>query len=827
MSLPSNIVQAASNSARLKEYATCAALIVILIVATVYALNGEEYFIDAATEIWIWFAFSIAVGSVTRLVTAKYARELTGSLTAVWLVTGVGLPQAIAVVLWSVSALSVGRLLQRLIRSRSAGLPWFSSEAAVLGAAFWLLVWGIMLHFRVNFRATYVSLCLVALVPAMLTGCAPITTEFHLLVRETRSWIASVPYWSWVLGIAVIGWVLRWSSFPTVGYDDQAFHLRLWTELAFAHRAAFHVADQVWTVAPFASDLLHSGLSLIANADSRGAMNLGLALVLLLLVLRSMHAVPVGNDTRWLLGVLFMSTPMLGLLLLTLQSELLLSVFGLAGLSMAIDAKEGWRGKNVIGVLAAVALCAAAKLPGAVLGASLLLTLGLRLWLPSDNTNEAMPLRWPAVIALLGLAFLALHSYGLAWQKTGNPFFPLYNGVFKSPFFPPYNFQDPRYIHGFSLSSYVQAFFKTSDYLESGNYVAGWQYLVLLPPSLLAVWRRGVPASLRLPLVPTLCFGLVMFAATQYWRYLFPVMPMASVLIVGLFMNVSVGWRTLWTAAALSCVAANAAFFHNAFWIMRSPPQLAFSSDGVRALRLEYAPVAILTDTINNIAPGSRVLYPINTPFGATLRGEPLYVNGYAPARQSRFNGAGDPLAMSHFLADERVDFVILEQDETGSSASPKAVLRDHLAGSGIPIAQAGGFVLYRLGDAPVQYRKVFDLKEAAHSANGPPSLHLPVSDAGVIASQQPEVLATVLTEGATQLRYSVRLHCPSPGGSFIAQVNWQNDRAYYRFVACDAPEVSFNEAVPIPFGATKGEIYVTARDTASVIVEDLVLEVR
>lgn len=420
MKIISYIVQGKMNNLSSRDYSVRIVLAIMLIIAPVYFLNGGEFFGSTSTEIWIWLASVIALGSITHLITTKYARELTGGVTAGWLVAGVGMPQAAAVVLWFASALSMGRLLQRFMRPRSARLPWFSVEAIVLGAAFWLLVWGIMLHFPINFPAIYVSFCLLALVP-VLSGGLPIKAEFHFLVRGLRSWIALVPYWKWVLGVAVIGWVLRWSSFPTVDYDDQAFHLRLWTALAFSHRAAFHVEDQVWSVAPFASDLLHSGLSLMADADARGAMNLALALVLLLLVLRSMGKLPVSNDTCWLLGVLFISTPMLGLLLLTLQSELLLSVFGLAGLSMAVDAKGGWRGENVIGALAAVALCTATKLPGAVLGASLLLTLGLRLRLHSDDTNEAMLLRWSAVIVLLGLAFsVAFVRSGLAedWQSV-------------------------------------------------------------------------------------------------------------------------------------------------------------------------------------------------------------------------------------------------------------------------------------------------------------------------------------------------------------------------------------------------------------------------
>src|SRR5690606_20282233 len=101
-------------------------------------------------------------------------------------------------------------------------------------------------------------------------------------------------------------------------------------------RALFDVHNQIWSVAPFAVDLLHAGLSLLAGADARSAMNLGLALLLLLLMARIMQHWLLPARVQWLLMVLMASTPMLGNLLLSLQTELLLAVVALAGLRLVL-----------------------------------------------------------------------------------------------------------------------------------------------------------------------------------------------------------------------------------------------------------------------------------------------------------------------------------------------------------------------------------------------------------------------------------------------------------------------------------------------------------
>ena len=65
----------------------------------------------------------------------------------------------------------------------------------------------------------------------------------------------------------------------------------------------------------------------------------------------------------------------------------------------------------------------------------------------------------------------------------------------------------------------------------------------MLPIAILALLRPGIPGRMRIILAPLLGFGLAMFYATQYWRYLFPVIPLAAVTIGSLFIQRGAIWR--------------------------------------------------------------------------------------------------------------------------------------------------------------------------------------------------------------------------------------------------------------------------------------------
>jgi len=771
-----------------------------------------------------WFISLALPGIVLFFLVPNSAHQYLFVIVFGWLFFGVGLVELCAVFLWLTSAWSLGTLvLQRLYKIKMFSLI-DSTEAIVVGAAIWLAVWGAMLHFAVNYQALHIVL---SLLPCLfLAGrFSEIRNEFITSANAAQKWMQSIPFWAWVMGLAVVGWVLRWASFPSMGYDDHVQHLRIWTELLTQQRYAFDVSTQIWSVAPFAVDLLHAGLSLMAGSDARSAMNLGLAMLMLLLMAGLLRRWSIPVWAQWLLMVLMATTPMLGNLLLTLQTELMLSVVALAGLRLALDAHGGWRGQHVLGVLACAALCAAIKLPGAILGVALLASLMWRYW--SQRTTSALVeyrLGWSALWVLVPLGFVALHSYVVAWKVTGNPVFPLYNAIFLSPYFDPRNFSDPRWIHGFSLASYARAFFDTSEFFESGDYTAGWQYLIMLPLAMLALLRPGSTNGLRIILIPLFGFGLVMFAATQYWRYLFPVMPLAGVLLGSLFVQEKRALRNTAFLLALACIATNLVFFKRVSWMMNSPASMAFTRDGKEALTSLYAPAAILTEQVNKLAPGSRVLYTHEAPYGATLHGSPLYVTWYQPARSKSFGSVKNFDGLRDLITKEKVDFAILAMPPT--SGLQDVLWREYMAKYGYAEGQANNFLLYKIGDTALQYQKIFELQSSTTKSSEDTGVLIPMTGESVAATMDGKVLAVIPTHRANQARYQVEFNCPSASGYFVAQINWDKGSPYYRLVACEAKTVTFIEAIPIPIGANQGSVYVTARDTSSIQVKNITVEV-
>lgn len=807
-----------------KKYISTGAVLVGL-TALLYLSNNPFSLDKIAADSLAWVVGVLLIGGALSTLKPRLSHLYLLGIMLAWLSFGAGLAQTFIVIFWFLSAWSMGAVLLFALSANSQNPTINATEAGLLGAAIWLAVWGAMLHFPINYSGLYLILCLLPFfwLPRLP---AVIWTNLRLQTSALHDEMRSIPLWAWTLGLALIGWTLQWASFPSAAYDDHALHLRLWTELLTEKRALFDVQTQIWSVAPFTTDLLHAGLSLMAGADARSAMNLMLALMLLMLLARTLQRLNTPAWVQWLLVVLMASTPMLGNLLLALHAELLLGVLALAGLRLVIDAKGGWRGTHVLGVLACAALCASLKLPGAVLGVTLLAALALRWWSESATAAQpSIPLRWPAFLALIPLVFVAFHSYALAWSITGNPVFPLYNGVFLSPYAPASNFSDARWTLGFSLSNYVRAFFETSAFLGSGNYAAGWQYLLLLPAAIFALWRKSVPAGFRIALLPLLGYGLAMFSATQYWRYLFPVMPIAGIVIAALFIGKNHWTRAIFTVVALLCIVLNIKYFTQTTWMMEMPAQMAYSQAGKAQLSRLFAPAAVLTAEVNRLAPGSRVLYSPDAPYGATLQGHPLYLNWYAPLREARFAAATDAQTMARFLAEEKVDFAILNISHRSDSELQLARLREHMARYGVALAQENVFMLYQLNATPVPYRQVFDLRSAILKLPNTPKLMLPASDAGVAATPQARELAVFPTQRASHARYSAQLRCDSDTGSFVAQINWDIGPAYYRLVPCQAEDFSFVEAIPVPLGASQGLLHVTVRDTASALVKDLQVE--
>ena len=786
----------------------------------------------SVVDFLLWSSACVALAAILKISKVHMKETVLAGFVMLYLAAGIGFGQTVATLYFALSSYCLGRLLlyAGFIRTRARLLLL---ESIMVGAGTHLALFGVLMHFPFNNSLVYTVILALPVLLACVVGLPALyLPRVGLAWQRMQAKCGSRSYWLLVLAVIVVGHVARFAFFPTISYDDNATHLRIWTLLSTQHVYDFDVRAQIWLVAPFAVDLLHAVISLVARTDARAALNLGLLSLLLYSMWKLSSLINRRVNERLLVIILFVSTPLLASLLTGLQTELMLAVLATAGTWLVLKRDGGLISARGVAVLMVAALCAATKLPGAVLGVVLLAGLVLERYLQRKQGLPALQgVQWVALTAILmSAAFVALHSYGVAWKITGNPLFPLYNGYFKSPFFGPYNFTDTRYVTGVSWRSYWELFFNTGRHYESHNFVAGFQYVALFPVALAILLIVAPTRSALRILLPLLGFGMVMFAAVQYLRYLFPVLPLASVLIGAMFYgctsNTAQGWIRRWIVATiLLFTCANMYFSTGISWYLDRPAGGFYGEKAREAIVKEIMPEQIFNAYLNREAPGAGVLYEDSRPFGATLMASPTYVNWYAPATLAQIGAVRSEADMQAFLMQHKISYVMWDLAQPiDENNAYRRHLRMHLDRFGEPLFLKGGVVLYRLHGTALAYRQVVSIDDFHAYANATRKV---TAVGELLADSTPDVLKIFDTGLASSARYSVSLACPDKRGSLIAQINWNAGQVYYRLITCNQDTLDINETIPVPVGASQGELILSSRDAVALKVRNVAVGLR
>ncbi len=811
-----------------------------LVVAVLYFSNvpllywEHNFLVDVVS----WAALCTLGAGLLRYFVPAHAAVYLAAAVLLYLMVGIGLVQSAATALLIFSCYWYGgAALSLMFPQRESGSK--GTQNILVGLALGLTLFGVMIHYQINYRSLYFAITLAPALVLVASGKLPAYWNrfSSTLVGHART--ITLSYWLVALIIIAFSVLCRLVLIPTLGSDDNALHLGMWTQLSWRHIYSFDVVTQIWQVAPFAVDLLHAVLSMLAGEDARPALNLFLLAFLVRQLWVILGHFALSQSDRSLIVLLFISTPLIGNQLISLQTELFLATLIASGTRLALEIKDTWYSRDLAAILAVAAMCCATKLPGAYIGALLVLAAIIQLYFTQPRTLPSFTLGCSVLVAgfigLLGI--LAFNSYFTAWWITGNPFFPLYNGIFKSPYYDAVNFVDDRWIKGFNIISYVKVFFTTSGYFESRDFVAGFQYLFLLPLGVIALMRRNLALKASVVLLPLFGFGLVMFAVTQYWRYVFPAFPLACV-VIGCLLTARTGAsnRSLLPArlAIILCIGLNVYFYPGISRLLSIPPASAYTQNKRQALIDIYTPIWTINKFLNTNAPGLRVLYPGEAPLGATLNGEPVYVNWYSPATLARAQKIRTEVDLATFLLEEDIDYVISFMADGSKPGSAKWLLREYLSHAGFPEYKMGDYILYRLLDHDITYEQAFTVSGTNSAAVPAAETPLSPTDGDLTASptnnisikENPVLLATLETGAARIARYKVAFSCAVTPGYFIAQVNWNAGTSYYRLIPCAEGMVNFAESFPVPAGTTQAEVYAAAWGITEITVSSLTLEI-
>lgn len=388
-------------------------------------------------------ATCVAVLTVVALVTTFRPRPIN-SVVAI-LATFVLMAGPVAT-LWAVAATFVAAALGYQITGQDVRPQLARSDVGRLALAFWigkalyLSVLAVLSFFPVNTRFME-GVLMGALLLAAPRGRAEVVRVLRgLLVGvssvrlATGSW--RVPRFFLLLSIMLL---IVASVHPGFDGDAMTMHMRIAREIRSKGAWGYDVSEYVFAVMPLAPQLNFSAMFIAGGVEA-----VKVELVLQFLTVLALLATGGGFRVRPVglaLAALFAFIPMFVREVSGLFIEVTLCGFAVAS---AVLMTSSLRHRSVELALLA-ALCAAGAIAtktfGLLLAPLVLVVLALS-WRGSGETKDGLRLSLILVAAL----FLALFFYGVAWIKTGNPFFPFFNGVFKSPYWDPVNFLDRRWV---------------------------------------------------------------------------------------------------------------------------------------------------------------------------------------------------------------------------------------------------------------------------------------------------------------------------------------------------------------------------------------------
>lgn len=404
---------------------------------------------------------------------------------------------------------------------------------------------------------------------------------------------------------------------PNFQSDDLAYHLSLPTQIVQDRAYAPSVDMMVWAFAPWANDTLHGIVSVLSGRVSHGALNAGWLVLVACLAWRLLRTLGTSTSlATWGVAVA-MSVPMLRGLGTGMHTELPATALTLALCTIAFEAR---RRPPLLAVAALAGGLFALKGMHGFAATPLILYAAAKAIHDATMRQRVIA---PAVFVAVGAS-----SYVQAAIATGNPVFPLANGVFASPLAPAEYSVDARWQHPIEWNTLPALFFDTTRYLESGNGALGIAAIALCGAVVLAVSRR----TLAIPLLLTVALIVLPFCLVQYARYVLP-----GIVCFGLIASAASA-RVLSPAPAsialATCVAAQLLLWPAGNWLLstRALAHLVGSGGNAAVIARRYLPEMRI---VGSLPTDARVLATDpNAPYVARFGRRGRNVSSYAPEWQ-------------------------------------------------------------------------------------------------------------------------------------------------------------------------------------------------
>jgi hypothetical protein len=589
-----------------------------------------------------WRAFNALYGgSLIILITALLFNAVWPLFVVAWLACSAAVLGGVVITRLSQSDTSNNLLLNLL-----TGLGIYGTAA------------GLLAHWPLNYSGIYaIALALpLALNPQRAFDLLKKVRNVKMPINtELRSTVALQ---AMVSGFALLYFVV--ALMPEVGHDALAMHLFVPAHMALRHQWGFDAATYVWAVMPMLGDWIYTITYMLGGENAARIANIGFIFLIAVQVHHLARAIGASRNGALWSVLLFLSTPLTFTEGSSLFIESIWAAYIVGAISLSLQLCFSHDEKKTrllaLGLLIGFALAAKAATIPTMLPTLMLLLLLYRRWMTKKVVSEI----FLAAIILLAIGGI---PYLTAWQITGNPVFPFFNGIFKSSLYPAINFDATAFFgKGVDWNTAYKVTFESGKYLEATPGAAGFQWLIFLTPALtLAIFRRNLPAIVIFMLAISSLYCV--FYSTAYLRYIFP---QAAILIACISLVLSPhpeASRTFLTAiniTAMLIVGLNFLFlgagaFYNDF------PWRTIINESERTAYLQTRlPMRNAIELINSINIDDANVAIFSPPYSAGLRTDAYYSSWYNSHFASKVTAAKSAAQLGDVFCASNIEFVIL-----------------------------------------------------------------------------------------------------------------------------------------------------------------------
>ncbi len=568
------------------------------------------------------------------------------SATLIWVIYLFGVGATVSVALLFLVSVTLGSKCLSV-----AKIGGYCGELYALSAVVGYAVLLGIFQFTIFFNINTDGLVLIIATLVLLLNRSRVLQIFHdvqcfivmPVKHELSCYLLVIP-----ISLAMI--LLIYASYPESHSDALVAHLMIPHQVMVHGHWSFDAANFIFAVMPKGASWLYGAHYLLG-----GELAVRLANFIMIMLMSWIIYLKVSSYAdriaASLLVAVFLSTPLTSWLVFVVFEDGLMALFVL---SAAVILVNNWKSPNA-GVVFIISLLLSAAVATKIQALYLALPITLIL-LGCIICRKAIDIKG-MVLAFAPVALIAIVPYVTALVITGNPVFPFFNEVFRSPLYPPENFYDGRWAGELTYRFLYDLTFESSRFMEGANGSFGIGVMVLVPGLIFALIKfRHAPIALLMLIA--ISFTLLITQFTLYARYLYIIFPLLTISYSLLYMaSVKEGWKIILILIFIIIIVVNVSGTRslNAFYQFILPNPL--SSQKV----LQPSPVSerYFNSIINSEYGGaSRVLYMVR-PYGAMLDGMPLYTSWHNPNLRNAISNVENEIDAVNLIKEWQITHII------------------------------------------------------------------------------------------------------------------------------------------------------------------------